>query len=98
LHILNHFGNRCAICGSHGCQAAHIAPRRFKHLRHHPYNGIALCPDCHADFDGKDKQILLDWISLRHPERFRVYEMRHEVRGPVSLLDLQATVSFLSTL
>ncbi len=83
LLILMRARNRCERCGRSYCQAAHIVPRRFKHLRHHEKNGCALCPDCHFFADNYPEHFH-EWLNVSAQDRYAILARRHETPGPVT--------------
>jgi hypothetical protein len=95
--ILSLTGNRCAKCGRLGCQAAHILPRSHKHWRHHPKNGIPLCPRHHSEAD-QNQTLFHSWLLTNHPDRWAMLAYRHEDRGPVKAWMLREWIKELKSL
>jgi hypothetical protein len=87
---------KCEWCPNAGTEAHHmVARRRSLFLRHHPSNGVWLCPSCHRRFH--DHESLSGW---QHFEQMRPEDLQcvkeHMWRPiPVSQADLQDTLAFL---
>jgi hypothetical protein len=96
LLILARAWNRCEHCHRPFCQAAHIIPRRHKHYRHHPDNGIALCPKCHTWAD-QHTPAFREWLGYSYPLRHAMLARRHEVHGPVTAAMLTEKIAQLKS-
>ena len=95
LVILSFTGNRCAKCGRRGCQAAHILPRSHKHWRHHPKNGIPLCPRHHSEADQNQGEFH-EWLLTTYPDRLAMLAYQREDRGPVKAWMLRERIKELT--
>lgn len=86
---------RCAKCGRHGAQPAHIIPRRFKHHRHNLENGLPLCHRCHQWADNGDPVGFHAWLAAHYPAKAALYATRHRASGPVGVGELRERVCVL---
>lgn len=93
-NVLAMTGNKCAYCGRHGCQAAHIIPRRFKNFRHHTDNGLPLCPDCHRWADNEGQREFHAWLAYAWPKCLALWRRRHE---PPDREEVRMRIAFLNT-
>lgn len=91
---------KCLYCGKHprtgACHPAHIVPRRFKHLRHDPRNGISVCFACHRLIDNEGKQAFRDWLGRSYPAKAAMLDVRWMDSGPVTCAMLRDTITRLS--
>ena len=77
LAVIARAGNRCEKCGRMGAQAHHIVRRGNPTLRHHPLNGAALCPTCHAGAHA-NTSAFREWLFLNRHERWCLIARRFE--------------------
>lgn len=75
--VIDQAGNRCEKCGRIGTQAHHIVRRGNPTLRHHPLNGVALCPECHVLAHSKPGEFR-EWLFLNRHDRWCLIARRFE--------------------
>ena len=93
--ILSLTGNHCARCAAYGCHAAHIVGRDNRHLRHHPKNGVPLCPPCHNWADNVNPKAFMAWLEQVCPDRFAMVKMQWEDKGPFKIWMLEERIEEL---
>ena len=96
LLILARAGNRCQICHKPRCQAAHIIPRRYKHFRHDPRNGLALCPVCHSFVDSH-KPLFKEWLTMNNPAAVVLVQGKWVAKGPATAAMLAEKIEELKS-
>ena len=93
--VLATTNGKCAKCGRRGAQPAHIIPRRFKHHRHDPQNGIPLCHRCHQWADNGDPAAFHVWLAQNYPAKEALYVMRFKESGPVTATAIRENICLL---